>query len=86
MLAGRELTRLAGFTARVTELQDVLKDINSGRYERTMINASADSGGQNAAGHKTLPMSMLNPLTHPPPSLQAANLRRARGSWCIATA
>lgn len=31
VLAGRELTRLAGFTARVTQLRDVLKDLNSGQ-------------------------------------------------------
>ena len=37
VLAGRELTRLAGFTARVTELLTVLKDLNHGRYERTMV-------------------------------------------------
>ena len=37
VLAGRELTRLAGFTSRVTELMTVLKDLNSGRYQRTMV-------------------------------------------------
>ena len=37
VLAGRELTRLAGFTARVTELLTVLKDLNNGRYQRTMV-------------------------------------------------
>lgn len=31
VLAGRELTRLAGFTARVTQLKDVIKDLNDGR-------------------------------------------------------
>ncbi|KAH9504673.1 ATP-binding cassette sub- D member 3 [Bulinus truncatus] len=38
VLAGRELTRLAGFTARVTDLMKVLDDLNTGRYERTMVN------------------------------------------------
>lgn len=37
VLAGRELTRLAGFTARVTELMDVLDDLNAGSYTRTMV-------------------------------------------------
>ena len=37
VLAGRELTRLAGFTARVTDLLTVLKDLNNGRYQRTMV-------------------------------------------------
>jgi len=40
VLAGRELTRLAGYTARVTELQNVLKDLNSGLYKRTMLTKS----------------------------------------------
>lgn len=31
VLAGRELTRLAGFTARVTQLREVLSDLNAGR-------------------------------------------------------
>ncbi|CAH1772647.1 unnamed protein product [Owenia fusiformis] len=37
VLAGRELTRLAGFTARITELIQVLDDLNSGKYTRTMV-------------------------------------------------
>nr|ATY74514.1 ATP-binding cassette transporter D subfamily member 2 [Bactrocera dorsalis] len=38
VLAGREMSRLAGFTARMTELIKVLGDLNKGRYERTMVN------------------------------------------------
>ncbi|XP_035269078.1 ATP-binding cassette sub-family D member 3a isoform X1 [Anguilla anguilla] len=37
VLAGREMTRLSGFTARITELMKVLKELNSGKYERTMV-------------------------------------------------
>ncbi|XP_037550031.1 ATP-binding cassette sub-family D member 3 [Nematolebias whitei] len=37
VLAGREMTRLSGFTARITELMLVLKELNAGRYERTMV-------------------------------------------------
>ncbi|XP_016105120.1 ATP-binding cassette sub-family D member 3b [Sinocyclocheilus grahami] len=37
VLAGREMTRLSGFTARITDIQEVLKELNSGRYERTMV-------------------------------------------------
>ncbi len=44
-LAGRELTRLAGFTARVNEIQEILKDLSHGKYERTML----DSGGSRPA-------------------------------------
>lgn len=44
VLAGRELTRLAGFTARVTDLMKVLNDLNAGRYERTMVNTDSTKG------------------------------------------
>ncbi|XP_056155301.1 ATP-binding cassette sub-family D member 3a [Lampris incognitus] len=37
VLAGREMTRLSGFTTRITELMKVLKDLNTGKYERTMV-------------------------------------------------
>ncbi|KAF3836470.1 hypothetical protein F7725_029028 [Dissostichus mawsoni] len=33
----REMTRLSGFTSRITELMKVLKDLNSGKYVRTMV-------------------------------------------------
>ncbi|XP_037762461.1 ATP-binding cassette sub-family D member 3 isoform X3 [Chelonia mydas] len=44
VLAGREMTRLAGFTARITELMQVLKDLNRGRYQRTMISQQERDG------------------------------------------
>ncbi|XP_034950866.1 ATP-binding cassette sub-family D member 3 [Chelonus insularis] len=40
ILAGREMTRLAGFTARVTEIHKVLEELNQGKYQRTMISDS----------------------------------------------
>ncbi|GIY91025.1 ATP-binding cassette sub-family D member 3 [Caerostris darwini] len=43
VLAGRELTRLAGFTARITQLMTVLKDLNEGSYVRTMVGDSKDN-------------------------------------------
>ncbi|XP_032011204.1 ATP-binding cassette sub-family D member 3 isoform X1 [Hylobates moloch] len=48
VLAGREMTRLAGFTARITELMQVLKDLNHGKYERTMVSQQEKGieGGQ----------------------------------------
>ncbi|CAG8840944.1 11661_t:CDS:2, partial [Racocetra persica] len=42
ILAGRDLTRFAGYTARVAELFDVLDDVNNGRYERTIVNKDAN--------------------------------------------
>ncbi|XP_042235342.1 ATP-binding cassette sub-family D member 3-like [Homarus americanus] len=44
VLAGRELTRLAGFTARVQELLAVLKDLNTGKYQRTMLESKSSNG------------------------------------------
>ncbi|KAM9324098.1 ATP-binding cassette sub-family D member 3 [Gastrophryne carolinensis] len=46
VLAGRELTRLSGFTTRITELMQVLNDLNQGKYERTMV--SQDSKEQSS--------------------------------------
>lgn len=43
VLAGRELTKLAGFTARITQLIKVLKDLEEGSYVRTMV-------GENSKG------------------------------------
>ncbi|KAI4501616.1 hypothetical protein M0802_003493 [Mischocyttarus mexicanus] len=40
ILSTREMTKLAGYTARVTEIKDVLNDLNSGKYVRTMIASS----------------------------------------------
>uniref|UniRef100_A0A0U9HSH9 Putative ABCD protein n=1 Tax=Chrysomela populi TaxID=154003 RepID=A0A0U9HSH9_CHRPP len=40
VLAGRDLTRLAGFTTRVTELRTVLSELNDGKYQRTMVTGS----------------------------------------------
>lgn len=45
-LAGREMTRLAGFTARMTELMSVLKDLNKGEYVRTMVTETAAPKGK----------------------------------------
>ncbi|XP_017782358.1 PREDICTED: ATP-binding cassette sub-family D member 3 [Nicrophorus vespilloides] len=37
VLAGRELTRLAGFTVRVSQLRQVMDELNAGKYQRTMV-------------------------------------------------
>lgn len=51
ILAGRELTRLAGFTARVTEVKNVLGDLSLGKYERTMVtDLSSNSIGRPGDG------------------------------------
>eukprot|EP00052_Salpingoeca_macrocollata_P009016 m.71102 g.71102 ORF g.71102 m.71102 type:complete len:667 (-) comp16886_c0_seq2:33-2033(-) len=50
VLAGRETTRLAGFTTRMAELMDVLSDLNQGKYQRTMVQTS-DMQLQAGTGH-----------------------------------
>ncbi|KAI9139562.1 ABC transporter transmembrane region 2-domain-containing protein [Paraphysoderma sedebokerense] len=42
ILAGRDLTRFAGYTSRVSELFNVLDDITKGKYQRTMVSKKAD--------------------------------------------
>ncbi|RHY90353.1 hypothetical protein DYB37_004728 [Aphanomyces astaci] len=48
VLSGRELTRLAGFTLRVTDMIQVLNDLHAGKYTRTMI--QSDSPTTNHTG------------------------------------
>ncbi len=49
VLAGRELTRLAGFSQRVSLLLDVLQELEQGSYSRTMVQ-SAEAYRQPGAG------------------------------------
>ncbi|KAG6439419.1 hypothetical protein O3G_MSEX000757, partial [Manduca sexta] len=46
VLSGRELSRLAGLTARVTQLRAVLRDLNRGNYSRTMVAHHERHNGQ----------------------------------------
>ncbi|XP_028512480.1 ATP-binding cassette sub-family D member 3 [Exaiptasia diaphana] len=52
VLAGREMTRLAGFTARVSELMSVLKDLNNGVYQRTLIANKREDENDKKEGKK----------------------------------
>lgn len=51
VLSGRELSKLAGLTSRVTQLRTVLSDVNQGKYTRTMV-------GQVGNGNGVMPMLM----------------------------
>ncbi|XP_063532468.1 ATP-binding cassette sub-family D member 3 isoform X2 [Cydia strobilella] len=51
VLSGRELSKLAGLTSRVTQLRTVLSDVNQGKYTRTMV-------GQMENGNGVMPMLM----------------------------
>ncbi|XP_048584347.1 ATP-binding cassette sub-family D member 3 [Nematostella vectensis] len=59
VLAGREMTRLAGFTARVSELTDVLKDLNSGKYQRTLISSRRPVDESEVTGVKKVSIEEL---------------------------
>lgn len=54
VLAGREMSRLAGFTSRMTELTKVLNDLNNGRYERTMVSNSESADSKIGPGKGTI--------------------------------
>ncbi|XP_031550502.1 ATP-binding cassette sub-family D member 3-like [Actinia tenebrosa] len=59
VLAGREMTRLAGFTARVSELMDVLKDLNRGVYQRTLIESKRTDDDEKMGVGKKISASEL---------------------------
>ncbi|XP_049703008.1 ATP-binding cassette sub-family D member 3 [Helicoverpa armigera] len=44
VLSGRELSKLAGLTSRVTQLRTVLDDVNRGNYTRTMVDRNVQNG------------------------------------------
>lgn len=64
ILAGRELTRLAGYTARVTDVKQVLDDLNLGKYERTMLTNDKDIG--RPGGGKIIPRDNIIRFDHVP--------------------
>jgi len=66
ILAGRELTRLAGFTARVTEIRKVLDDLNAGRYERIMISDYKENAIGYPGGGKIIPRNNIIRFDHVP--------------------
>lgn len=45
VLSGRELSKLAGLTSRVTQLRTVLDEVNKGNYTRTMVERNSQNGG-----------------------------------------
>ncbi|XP_060801044.1 ATP-binding cassette sub-family D member 3 [Amyelois transitella] len=44
VLSGREMNKLAGLTARVTQLRTVLEEVQRGKYTRTMVDRNAQNG------------------------------------------
>ncbi|XP_053529645.1 ATP-binding cassette sub-family D member 3 isoform X2 [Ictalurus punctatus] len=55
VLAGREMSRLSGFTLRISEIQDVLKDLNSGRYERSSVVSAGGKAPEEVENSALLP-------------------------------
>lgn len=66
VLAGRELTRLAGFTARVTKVKQVLDELNAGKYERTMLTDGKDDDIGCPGGGKIIPRDNVIRFDHVP--------------------
>lgn len=46
VLAGRDMTHLAGYTQRVMQLRKVMYELDQGKYERTMVNKENDEDEQ----------------------------------------
>ncbi|XP_063821103.1 ATP-binding cassette sub-family D member 3 [Ostrinia nubilalis] len=44
VLSGREMNKLAGLTARVTQLRTVLDEVYQGNYKRTMLDRNSQNG------------------------------------------
>ncbi|GAB6026534.1 ATP-binding cassette sub- D member 3 [Chamberlinius hualienensis] len=63
VLAGRELTRLAGFTHRVSQLMNVLAELKKGKFERTMVSdiSKLKSNANGINGSATVSKSNLAP-------------------------
>lgn len=62
VLAGREMTRLTGFTTRLTEFEKVLDDLNGGRYIRTMVEKEEKAGveeGEVADIKESCPLNLV---------------------------
>ena len=49
MFSYKELTELAGYTARVSSLLDVLSDIQNGHFEKKLVSSAVDQTASNAA-------------------------------------
>lgn len=45
-MAGRDLTRFSGYTARVSEFFEVLESVNEGRYVRSMVRKEGEGTQQ----------------------------------------
>ena len=55
VLAGRDMARLSGFTARIHQLTTVLRDLHKGRYVRTMVNTSnTGANGTSTSGESLI--------------------------------
>lgn len=54
ILTGRDLTRFAGYTSRVSELFDVMRDVGDGKYSRTMVNPEKGAANVSECKHSLL--------------------------------
>jgi len=65
MMEARTLAQFAGYTSRVSELFDVLEDVNKGKYERTMVadNSKSAPGASSLIKKPTIVDTALLPGT-----------------------
>ena len=54
VLAGRDLTRFAGYTSRVNDLISVIEDVAKGRYQRTMFQDDQSNHGAAVSEVRTI--------------------------------
>jgi len=59
-LAGRELTKLSGYTTRVQLLMDVLNDMKSNRFIRAQVTNRDDREGENSEVHEKMKIDFNN--------------------------
>jgi ATP-binding cassette subfamily D (ALD) long-chain fatty acid import protein len=55
MYSYKDLSELAGYTARVSVLLDSMADVRKGRFEKALVNSA--STGDNAKSELSIPLS-----------------------------
>ena len=52
MMSYKELSELAGYTLRVTELLDTMDDIKAGHFQKKLVNAGAEENARGQSSHQ----------------------------------
>jgi ATP-binding cassette subfamily D (ALD) long-chain fatty acid import protein len=46
MYSYKDISELAGYTARVAQLLDTMKDVRNGKFEKALVNAATREGNE----------------------------------------